>query len=184
MLCPKCGTEIADAAPLPVPPPRPNTGLWVCIILLAALLLLALAVVAVVVGAVIIPQQTRASEEARASNLMTNLQTMRSQLLLYKTQHNENYPTDFGRQLTFHTDVSGGVAARPDPAHTFGPYLQAVPVNPISGSKAVRVVTGAGLAFDAPHEDGGWWFNATTGELRADLKDSWSDPDGFKYNAL
>ena len=184
MLCPKCGTEIADGVPRPDPPRRPNTGLWVCIIVLAALLVLALAVVAIMVGAIVIPQQTRASDEARLSNLRTNLQTMRSQLLLYKTQHNETYPTDFERQLTFYTDISGGTAARPDSAHTFGPYLQAVPINPISGSKAVRVVEGARRDFEAPCEDAGWWFNTTTGELRADLPDCRIGPDGTRYNEL
>jgi len=45
-----------------------------------------------ILAAIVIPQFTEASSEARVSNLMTNLQTIRSQLLLYKTQHKEAYP--------------------------------------------------------------------------------------------
>ena len=47
-----------------------------------------------ILAAIVIPQFTQASTQARLSNLQTNLQTVRSQMLLYKTQHNEAYPTD------------------------------------------------------------------------------------------
>ena len=72
-----------------------------------------------ILAAIVIPQFTSASAEARISNLVTNLQTVRSQLLLYKTQHNEAYAgsasdaTLFGKQMTQYTDVSGGVSATP-----------------------------------------------------------------------
>jgi general secretion pathway protein G len=141
-----------------------------------------------ILAAIVIPQFTQASSEARLSNLKTNLQTIRSQLLLYKTQHNEAYPaTSFSSQMTTYSDISGGTATSPDSTHSFGPYLQAVPLNPISNSNVsntIRMVTGAGTTFSAPAADAGWYFNSTTGEFRADLKDTWVTSDGTKYNAL
>jgi general secretion pathway protein G len=138
-----------------------------------------------ILAAIVIPQFTQASAQARLSNLQTNIQTIRSQLLLYKTQHNEAYPaTSFSTQMTTYSDISGGPATSPDSTHSYGPYLQAVPINPLSNSNAIRMVTGAATAFSAPSTDAGWYFNSTTGEFRADLKDSWTTPDGSKYNAF
>ncbi len=137
-----------------------------------------------ILAAIVIPQFTQASTQARLSNLQTNLQTVRSQLLLYKTQHNESYPTTLGTQLVEYSDITGAVATAPDATHTYGPYLQAIPINPISNSAAIRVVNGAGTVFAAPTTDAGWYFNSTTGEFRADLSNTWVTPTGTNYNAL
>jgi general secretion pathway protein G len=137
-----------------------------------------------ILAAIVIPQFTQASTEARVSNLRTNLQTIRGQLQLYKTQHNDIVPTTLSTQLVQFSDISGGVSATSDSTHTFGPYLQSIPVNPLSNSNAIRVVTGASTAFAAPTADAGWWFNSTTGEFRADLKDSWVTTDATKYNSF
>jgi general secretion pathway protein G len=135
-----------------------------------------------------------AGREARTSNLKTNLQTVRSQMLLYKVQHNEQYPGSskdpslFAKQMTMYTDISGQTADRPAPStnidslHPFGPYLQKVPENSFSGKSTVVVVEGATTAFSPPREDGGWWLNATTGEFRANLTDSWTAEDGTRLN--
>ncbi len=137
-----------------------------------------------ILAAIVIPQFTEASSEARVSNLMTNLQTIRSQLLLYKTQHLENYPTDdssghtFIEQMTQYSDNSGDVNATPNANFPFGPYLQSIPVNPISGDNTVTVVNDPAVTFASPAADGGWWFNAATGEFRADLVDAHVTSDG------
>ena len=141
-----------------------------------------------ILAAIVIPQFTQASTEARISNLKTNLQTIRSQLLLYKMQHDaEAYPdANFETQMTQYTDPQGGVSATPDATHTLGPYLQAIPINPVSNLNTVRVVTGAATAFAAPAAEGGWWFNSTTGEFRADLTSGVDHQcaDGTEFNAL
>jgi general secretion pathway protein G len=145
-----------------------------------------------ILAAIVIPQFTEASSEARVSNLMTNLQTIRSQLLLYKTQHNEVYPAaaagddgdTFADQLTMYTDVDGNTNATPDTDYPYGPYLQSVPTNPLSGDNAVAIVQDGDTAFAAPANDGGWWFNTVTGEFRANLKDAHTTADGTKLNEL
>jgi len=145
-----------------------------------------------ILAAIVIPQFTEASAEARVSNLMTNLQTIRSQLLLYKTQHIENYPADaageghaeFEDEMTSFSDVNGATSATPDVNHPFGPYLQTVPVNPISGVNTVTVVQNGLTVFVAPAADGGWWFNTVTGEFRANLTDAHTTTDGTIINTL
>jgi len=139
-----------------------------------------------ILAAIVIPQFTQASTQAKESNLKTNLQTIRSQLLLYKMQHDaEAYPgAEFVAQMTTYTNSAGTAQAAADATHNLGPYLQTIPVNPASNLNTVRIVNGAGTAFAAPNADGGWWFNDTTGEFRADLADTWVTADGAKYNTL
>ena len=141
-----------------------------------------------ILAAIVIPQFTEASGEARVSNLMTNLQTIRSQLLLYKMQHDaEAYPgSDFVNQMMQYTNPAGEAQATADATHNLGPYLQSIPVNPVSGVNDVRIVSGATTTFSAPSAEAGWWFNSTTGEFRADLTtaDTHKTADGTQYNAL
>ena len=62
----------------------------------SAFTLVELLIVVVILGilaAVVVPQFSDASTDARVSSLTTNLQTIRGQLELYKLQHNGNYPT-------------------------------------------------------------------------------------------
>ena len=45
-----------------------------------------------ILAAIVIPQFTSASTEAKESSLVSNLQTIRSQIELYKIQHNDILP--------------------------------------------------------------------------------------------
>jgi len=45
-----------------------------------------------ILAAIVIPQFTEASTEAKTSSLCTDLQTVRSQIELYKIQHNDKLP--------------------------------------------------------------------------------------------
>ena len=145
-----------------------------------------------ILAAIVIPQFTEASSEARVSNLMTNLQTIRSQLLLYKTQHLENYPADgngeghdeFEDEMCSYSDEDGETQNTPDSDHPYGPYLTSVPVNPLSNDNTVRIVQDGDTAFAAPQADGGWYFNTETGEFRADLTDAHETTDGTALNEL
>ena len=98
-----------------------------------------------ILAAIVIPQFTNASESAKGSSLLTQLQTIRSQLQLYQIQHNGVFPiamvdgaADFAwDQMTQYTDVDGNVQATPDDTFEFGPYLQQVPKNPfVAGTTA------------------------------------------------
>lgn len=111
-----------------------------------------------ILAAIVIPQFTNASSDARNSSTSSTLQTIRSQIELFKVQHNDNYPqttavgTNFALMLTVSTigDTSvttGGTGAN------LGPYLQQAPVNPINKNSGVSAVATSTLD--------GWYYSAT-----------------------
>ena len=53
-----------------------------------------------ILAAIVIPQFTEASNDARTSALQSDLQTFRSQLQLYKVQHNDTPPTEINGGAT------------------------------------------------------------------------------------
>ena len=98
-----------------------------------------------ILAAIVIPQFTSASETAKASSLMSQLQTIRSQLELYQVQHNGIYPTQtqmWGNLLTG-TDVDGNAGT------DFGPYLQKPPVNPFTLGSTVAADNSADWRYTA-----------------------------------
>ncbi len=114
-----------------------------------------------ILAAIVIPQFTDASTEAKLSSLTTDLQTVRAQLELYKIQHNDNLPTytssdAFWTGLTTKTDING--AAGTD----YGPYLQKAPTNPFNDHNDVDI---DGTLGGGSH---GWYLNSTTGAFHAD----------------
>jgi general secretion pathway protein G len=94
------------------------------------------------------------SVNARTNSMTSSLQTVRSQLELYKVQHNDNYPklAEFVRQMTAKTDMAGW------PGAEFGEYLHDIPPNPFTEDATV----GGG-----PVGSSAWFYNEKTGEFRA-----------------
>ena len=136
-----------------------------------------------ILAAIVIPQFTEASNDARESSLTSNLQTLRSQLELYKVQHNDDFPgaatSSWEDCMTGKTDSNGDTEADGAAAAdcVFGPYLQQIPTNPFNGSSAVRV-DGAAAGADTD----GWRFDATSGAIQAD--DDGSNSDGVAHTTL
>src|SRR3954451_13078256 len=73
-----------------------------------------------ILAAIVIPQFTNASQDARESSLLSQLQTLRSQIELYKLQHMDKLPNLVGggpgnvvnwNPLTTKTDSSGNPSA-------------------------------------------------------------------------
>jgi general secretion pathway protein G len=119
-----------------------------------------------ILAAIVIPQFTNASQDARKNSLTSQLQTIRSQVELYKLQHRDKLPdlastTLKWTQLTGKTNELGTT----DPADgelKFGPYLQQDPANPIYGDPnlAMTVVDGDGTAGSTA---GGWVYDFNSG---------------------
>lgn len=115
-----------------------------------------------ILAAIVIPQFTSASETAKGSSVVSQLQTIRSQLELYQVQHNGNYPTLTLMQqgtndwevMTLETDADGVTGT----GNAFGPYLQKAPVNPFTSSSLVGE---AGSAADTD----GWSYDEDTGVI-------------------
>jgi general secretion pathway protein G len=116
-----------------------------------------------ILAAIVIPQFTQASTEAKTNSLASDLQSLRSQIELYKCQHNDLEPNlaNFESQMVYTTDITGLVngtnKVRVDP-YNFGPYLERVPINPFTNN---NTVVSSGTTTD------GWVYNETTGEIHA-----------------
>ena len=132
-----------------------------------------------ILAAIVIPQFTSASESAKGSSLVTQLQSIRSQLELYQLQHNGEYPTaaqlaGFNNLINASlVDHTTGAAITPATAGSFGPYMQKAPSNPFTPGVFGTVVTGNDLAAGtlpaAVPATSGWVYNSVTGEIRAVL---------------
>ena len=113
-----------------------------------------------ILAAIVIPQFTSASEDARASSLVSQLQTIRSQLELYQIQHNGEYPADLA------TDWDEMTIAD---AQGRGPYLQQTPRNPFGPDGDGSVTAVQSLADLDAHNATDWNYHPATGQIKANL---------------
>ena len=127
--------------------------------------LLIVVIIIAILAAIAIPQFSNTSDDAQESAAIANLTTMRSAIELYRVQHNGKYPskaptgdaptcpdsgsgstadnnaTTFTDQLTKFSNVNGHTCATAAAGYSFGPYLRAIPTEPITASNAVVVAT-------------------------------------------
>lgn len=139
-----------------------------------------------ILAAIVIPQFTNASQDARKNSLTSQLQTVRSQVELYKLQHLDQTPTGLATagsiagttawsQMVVKTDSDQTI----NTAGQFGPYLQTAPVNSLNNSSKVLVQTTDATPGAAASgvTDEGWVFNVSNGKMW-----STSAKFGFIYN--
>ena len=88
-----------------------------------------------ILAAIVIPQFSSASNDARKSSLSSTVQTLRSQVALYRLQHNDKLPlaTTFWHLMTVQTDATGADYAAGATSGPFGPYMQDIPKNALNG---------------------------------------------------
>ena len=101
------------------------------------------------------PRFIEASEESRTDGLIDGLQGMRSQLALYRVQHEDRLPPTCSLE-EFESAMTTKVGE-------YGPYIKKIPVNPYSGLNTVR--------FDgepAGANKAGWRLDTKTGSFQAD----------------
>ena len=126
-----------------------------------------------ILAAIVIPQFTEASTEAKTSSLVTDLQSVRSQIQLYKIQHLDQIPgtqgQDFVTAMTSYTLQDGSLAAPQEPGDgVYGPYLNQIPKNQFIADAALQDdVTEAILTPAVADNSSGWFFNTVTGEFKA-----------------
>jgi general secretion pathway protein G len=151
-----------------------------------------------ILAAIVIPQFTQASTEAKENSLCSDLQSLRSQIELYKCQHNDIAPGNtiadgagtpaidsFLPQMIYVTDVNGvdnGTKLRDKPPatrYTLGPYLETVPENPFNKKSNVGLCD---ARPDAGSGTYGWVYNPETGEIFAD--DTFKTAAGVEHSQL
>lgn len=131
-----------------------------------------------ILAAIVIPQFTSASEDARKNSLTSQVQTLRSQIELYKLQHTSDSSELFDTtttdattwaELTTATNPGGTFTAAPKMC---GPYLQTMPVNGLNNKSGVLVnATTTEATTGVISTTAGFVYNSATGKFFALDKD-------------
>ena len=141
--------------------------------------LLIVVIILGILAAVVIPQFNSAAAESKESALSANLATIRQAIELYKVQHDDNFPgTDSSASLEAalinSTDAAGATTGT-----LYGPYLRnGFPENPVSGVATI-VTTSTGTIATPTTTTGGWAYDDTTGEFRANISGSTGGGDTY-----
>lgn len=135
-----------------------------------------------ILAALVVPQFSDASSLARDNSLREELRYLRTQVMVYRAQHQgvaPGYPSGnrklepsnqaFAAQLTRYTNVAGQTSETTSAEFNLGPYLQRIPVNPINGSSAVRFVPDHEPFPSAPVGEEGWLYKPSTATLAANV---------------
>lgn len=160
--------------------------------------LIEILIVVVILGilaAIVMPQFSNASHLARENTLKDDLRYLRTQIGVFKAQHEDippGYPNcnrsnepdeaTFLQHMTGHTDARGSVSATRDATHTLGPYLATMPANPITGKKGVLVYAEDRNMPEPDLEsapDAGWIYNPITQQIIANTPGT--DSSGVPY---
>ena len=148
--------------------------------------LIEMLIVVIVLGilaAIIIPQITVSTGDAKLNTLKTNLNGIRKAIEHYYFDHNSNYPGDavpstkpadvtnkrqtFIAQLVRYTDVNGNISNTKTAVFKFGPYIKGgkLPSNPYNGKNKARIDnTEVDITVrDSSATDNGYKFYTKTG---------------------
>jgi general secretion pathway protein G len=128
-----------------------------------AFTLIEILIVVVILGilaAIVVPQFTKASEDAQVGNVQTQLQTIRSQIELYRVKNNASYPT---------LNVGGAAPNFGWDALIGADYMRSAPVNPRTNSATIAAAAAPGV---------GWIYDAATGQISAAYFDEVAATDG------
>ena len=156
--------------------------------------LVELLIVVIILGllaAIVIPQFSSASTEARENMLRENLRILRLQIGCYQAQHSDvppGYPNgdtsaaptaeSFEDQFIGFTNAQGGTNATRSAEYCYGPYMSRMPENPVNQSATIAVMNDGGAA---PGGNGyGWFFWPGEHVLQAGC--SGTDSQGRAYS--
>jgi general secretion pathway protein G len=119
-----------------------------------------------ILAAIVIPQFTDASTQSKISSCQSSLQSLRSQIELYKIQHNDIAPAigTFEAQMTTYSDAAGNTNATKTAVFAYGPYIQMIPINPWNDQVGVEAAESAtsGWIYDPDTSgDGDIWISTT-----------------------
>ena len=165
---------------------RPRGGFTLIEILIVVVILGILA-------AIVIPQFSNASHVARENTLKDDLRYLRTQIRVYKAQHRDvppGYPggnklsapamDDFVAQMTQYSNDRGSTRSTAAATHPLGPYLQKMPVNPLTGQSKLKVIAnGSAMPKTFQGAEFGWVYKPETQEFIANSDQV--DSNGVSY---
>ncbi len=133
--------------------------------------ILIVVVILSILAMIVMPKFAGASDEARESALLTDVQTVRRSIELYKVEHRGRLPhidgsgnvddngERFQNRLMKRTDKSGNI----DASGACGPYLKTWPINPYIKDGRVEIVLIGSGTLPARDNLGGWYYCYKTG---------------------
>jgi prepilin-type N-terminal cleavage/methylation domain-containing protein len=149
--------------------------------------LIELVIVIVIIGiiaAIAIPRMSRGAAGAGESSLIANLAVLRAQIDLFQTEHGGVFPgANIQTQLTGYTNEAGVVGTKGDGTSIFGPYLREIPKLPVGAKKGESAINAVSTAFAFNSGAFGWWYNTTTGEIKANCDTGEVDARGVQFSA-
>lgn len=126
--------------------------------------ILIVVVIMAILAATIIPQFTDSTKDAKSSTVMFNLHTLRSQIEMYKAQHDGKLPSGTLEELTSRTNAAGAVGTSAT-THPYGPYLKELPDNPFTKSNTVKAIATDTAAAGDVTTTHGWIFSTSSGGI-------------------
>ncbi|MCD6304483.1 MAG: type II secretion system protein [Planctomycetes bacterium] len=154
--------------------------------------LLIVVVILGILAGIVLPKFSNATETARANMLRDDLRLMRSQLMVFKAQHagvSAGYPDCDPHQtpteatlvahITMASNLQGQTAEPGTPGYHYGPYMRAMPENPINGKRSVRIIGDSQQFPNAPQGTHGWIYQPSTLIFKADC--TGSDQSGMPF---
>lgn len=147
--------------------------------------LIIVVVIIAIIGAIAIPRMSRGAAGASDSALVGDLAVLRSAIDLYAAEHGGTFPdaTNFTNVMTGYTDASGDAQATKDASHIYGPYLRKIPPLPVGTNKnATSVADGTSVTTPGGSADG-WWYDPTSGVIKANLASTEVDASNTAYSA-
>jgi len=126
-------------------------------------------VIMAVLAATIIPQFSNSTADAKAGTCEFNLHTLRSQIELYKSQHDGVTPTATLVELTSTTNKEGTVGT--GSGFVYGPYIKELPSNSFTNTNGVVAITAATATSTDVTTNGGWLYHPASGSVYIDHAD-------------
>ena len=128
-----------------------------------------------ILAAIVIPTFSNANETAKAGALASQINTAKKSLILYKTDHNDLFPTDAQmitnqwQALTNSTDIDGDVTGS-----EYGPYFQKPLFNAFMDSDVV-----------AADNSAAWQYDSSDGSIQAVVPSAvYGDADALQLDTL
>jgi len=132
----------------------------------SAFTLIEILIVVVILGilaSIVIPQFSNASLTARENTLRDAMRYLRTQIAVYRAQHNDCSPgyaagtssgaateANFEAQMTTYTNETGNAQATGDAQYKYGPYLSRMPKNPLNNFSTLTIIADGAAMPAAP----------------------------------
>jgi hypothetical protein len=152
--------------------------------------------VLITLAAVLAPQLSRASDKPapRPDAIADVLRYVRTQIRVYCDEHAGRSPgmgagdasgsadaATFIAQMAGHTDAQGAVSPSRSEKYTLGPYLAALPANPVTARVGLLIVPGPVFPGADDSRPYGWMYCPLTRQFVANAEGV--GPDGVPYTS-